>query len=448
MSNISRRELIGGVGAALPMAMAAAPGRVIGANDRINVGIIGVGNLGLRHLRDRLLPQQRENKSIQMVAACDVYEKAKQRAHDLIGLEKKDIHHDYREVLSRADVDAVVIVTPEHQHHSMAMAALRAGKDVYLEKPMTKSVDEAREVAAMVKKSGRIMQVGSQYVSDPRYHLAREVIEKGWIGNVFGIQASWGASLLHGLWQYRIEPEATAKTVDWNAWLGPAPKRPFSAERYFRWRKYWDYSGGIGPDLFYHELSPMMYSVGPQFPVRVSAHGGIRFSKEREVPDVYSMVAEYETFQVDLSGNSANSQLGANHKRAIFGREGTITFAGKGIDIKPEPNFRSKFESATGKKELHLEREPFDAMAVRMKHFENFLESIRSRKQPRFDAEFAYRVDAAIHLGVDSYRESRMMVFDGKAERVVSHAPKRPGYEGTGEEYVEPHGSLADGRVA
>jgi predicted dehydrogenase len=447
MSTISRRELLGGAGAALPM-LAAAPGRVIGANDRINVAIIGVGNLGLRHLRDRLLPQQRQQKSIQIVAACDIYEKAKQRAHDLIGLEKKDILHDYREMLTRSDIDAVVIVTPEHLHHQMAMAALRAGKDVYLEKPMTKTGDEAREVAAMVKKTGRVMQIGSQYCSDPRYHLAREVIEKGWIGPVFGIQASWGASLLHGLWQYHIEPEATARTVDWHAFLGPAPKRPFSAERYFRWRKYWDYSGGIGPDLFFHELSPMILAVGPQFPVRVSAHGGIRFSQEREVPDVFSMTAEYESFQVDLSGNSANSQLGANHKRAIFGREGTITFGGKGIDVKPEANFRSKFEKATGKKELHLEREPTNADVVRMKHFENFLESVRSRKQPVYDADFGYRVTTAIQLGVDSYRESRMMIFDAKAERLVSHAPKRPGYEGTGEEYVEPSGSQPDGRTA
>jgi hypothetical protein len=192
----------------------------------------------------------------------------------------------------------------------------------------------------------------------------------------------------------------------------------------------------------------MLLAVGPQFPARVSAHGGIRFGQEREVPDVYSMIAEYETFQVDLSGNSANSQLGSNHKRAIFGREGTVAFAGKGIDVKPEPNFRSKFEKATGKKELHLEREPTDANVVRMKHFENFLESVRSRKQPVFDADFGYRVTTAIQLGVQSYRESRMMIFDGQGERVVSHAPKRPGYEGTGEEYVEPNGSLADGRTA
>src|SRR4030095_15582497 len=116
--------------------------------------------------------------------------------------------------------------------------------------------------------------------------------------------------------------------------------------------------------------------------------------------------------------------------------EGTIAFAGKGIDVKPEANFRSKFEQATGKKELHLEREPTNADVVRMKHFENFLESVRSRKQPLYDADFGYRVTTAIQLGVQSYRESRMMLFDAKAERLISHAPRRPGFEGTGEEYV------------
>jgi predicted dehydrogenase len=445
--SVSRRELLGNATTAISIAsLAASAKRVLGANDKINVAIIGIGNLGLRHLRERLMPLAGQNR-LQMVAASDIYTRAKERARQVIGLQPKDIHHDYREMLERKDVDAVVIVTPEHLHHSMAMAALKAGKDIYLEKPLTKTIEEAAELVAVVHRSGKIMQVGSQHLSDPRTKLAREVIEKGWIGDVMGAQASNGSNSLYGQWEYRIEPEATAKTVDWNAFLGPAPKRPFSGERYFRWRKYWDYSGGIGPDIFYHDLSPLLYAMGPQFPVRVSAHGGILFAKNREVPDVYSMTAEYERMSIELSSNSGCAARSANLPKAIFGREATVTFNSKGIDVRPEALFRSKFEKATGAKELHLQQDGTDDAAIRMAHVVNFLDSVRSRKPPAFDADLGYRVTTAIQLGVESYRQSRMMLFDPRSERVVAHAPKRDGYEGTGENYDEPGNSAIDGRT-
>lgn len=425
--------------------LAASQSRILGANDRVNTALIGAGNLGLRHIRDRLLPLHNE-KAIQIVAVCDIYEKAKQRAQERTKLARKDIHHDYREMIARRDVDAVVIVTPEHLHHRMTMDSLQAGKDVYLEKPMSYSIPEAKEMAETVKKTGRVLQVGSQYLSDPRYHLAKEVIEKGWIGQIAGAQTAWGMNSMYGLWQYDIEPEANEKTIDWKAFLGPAPQRPFSAERYFRWRKYWDYSGGIGPDLFYHQLSPLLFAMGPRFPVRVSGHGGIRVFKDREVPDVFSMTTEYEDFSIELSGLSYSSAIGRHHQTAIFGREATISFVKDAIEVKPEPLFKTKFQSATGKPELRLSREPNDYEAIRMVHFRNFLESMRSRRQPVFDATFGYQVMTAIKLGCDSYRESRMMAFDPRSERVVERAPRRPGYEGTGENYQEPGASLPDGR--
>jgi predicted dehydrogenase len=444
---ISRRQLIIGAAAAVSAAPLLGMGRILGANDRINLAIIGAGNMGLRHLHDRLLPLAKGNGGIEIVAACDVYEKARQRAQALTGLQRKDIYNDYHEMLGRSDIDAVLIASPEHQHHPMAMAALRAGKDIYLEKPMTYSIEEAKEIAATVHKTHRVLQVGSQYASDPRYHLAREVIQKGWIGDVLGAQASWGGDFQHGLWEYNIEPEATEKTVDWKAWLGPAPDRPFSAERYFRWRKYWDYSGGIGTDLFYHELTPLIYAMGPQFPARVSANGGIFFSLDREVPDVYIMTAEYDKFQVTLSANSACSSLGGNFRTVIFGREATISFGKTGIDVHPEPIFRTKFEQATNQKELHLEPEPMPTDDVRMLHMKNFFSSVRSRQQPALDADLGYKVMTAIKLGVDSYRQSRMMLFDPQTEQAVQQASARPGYEGTGENYNEPGAVLPDGRV-
>jgi predicted dehydrogenase len=385
---------------------------------------------------------------IQLVAASDIYEKAKERARERIGLEARAVHHDYRDLLSRKDVDAVVIVVPEHLHHRMAMDALRAGKDVYLEKPMTFTIAEAKELEAVVRQTKRVLPVGSQHVSDPRFHAAKDIIERGLIGPVMGVQASWSASMMYGLWQYKIEPEATAKTVDWKAFLGPAPQRPFSGERYFRWRKYWDYSGGIPTDLFYHELSPLLYAVGSRFPVRVSAHGGIRVFKDREVPDVFSMIAEYQDFSIEFSGMSTAGALGRNRPMAIFGREASITFAKGGVQVTPERLFKKKFEAAAGTPSLTIEPKLSDYEEIRMVHMRDFLSSMRTRRQPVSDVGLGYRVMTAIKLGVDSYRQNRMMFFDPEREAVVDRAPQRPGYEGDGANYDEPGLALPDGRLS
>jgi predicted dehydrogenase len=425
-------------------AFAAAPARP--ANSRIGVGLIGVGNLGLRHIRERLLPLQRAGE-IQVVAASDIYEKAKQRARDLLTLPAGAVHHDYRDLLARRDVDAVVIVTPEHLHHRMAMDALKAGKDIYLEKPMTFTVAEARELEQTVKASGRVLQVGSQYLSDPRYHAAKEVIDRGWIGPVLAVQSGSGSSSLYGTWQYRIEPEATAKTVDWNAFLGPAPRRPFSTDRYFRWRKYWDYSGGIAADGFSHDLSPLLFAVGPRFPVRVSGHGGIHTWKDRETPDTFSMTAEYAGFSAELSWTGAAASLGRVRQKGIVGREALITFVKGGVKVTPDPLFRKKFEKATGKPELTLLREPTDPDEIRMIHLKDFLSAVRSRKQPVYDVSLGYRVMTAICLGVQSYRQGRMMIFDPARETLLDKAPPRPGYEGAGVNYDEPGSPQPDGRL-
>lgn len=432
----------------LPAAGAAAAARAqtTPANSRIQVGLIGVGNLGLRHLRDRLLPLERQKQRIRIAAACDIYTKARERARALTGLGERDVPGDYREMIARRDVDAVIIVTPEHLHHRMAMDALRAGKDVYIEKPMTYTIPEAAEIAACTASSGRVLQVGSQYVSDPRNRLAREVIGKGWIGKVVWAQVSTSQNSVHGIWQYFIEPEATEKTIDWPAFLGPAPKRPFSAERYFRWRKYWDYSGGIASDLLYHNLSAMMTALGPRFPVRVSATGGIYVFLDREVPDTYSMSVEYENFQVCLAGSAAAAAGGRFQRPVIYGHEGTIEFVRGGIEVRPEPTFAAQFRKRTGQDVARLEAEPKDPDVIRFGHMENFLDCMKSRAKPVFDAEFGYQVMTAIKLGVDSYRQSRLMAFDPRTRRVIEKAPPRPGFEGTGENYDEPGTKLPDGR--
>ncbi|MBI3665553.1 MAG: Gfo/Idh/MocA family oxidoreductase, partial [Acidobacteria bacterium] len=279
--------------------------RVVGANDRINFGLIGVGAMGFGHVK-QLVRRSKENGDVQVVAVSDIYTRRKKRAQEHAGLADKDVHHDFRDLVARSDVDAVLIATPDHWHARQALDALRARKDVYLQKPMTYTIEEAREVAAAVRQTGRVLQVGSQHSSDLRYHRAREVIEKGWIGSPLWAQGTFSRNSIYGEWNYTIDDDGNEETIDWKAFLGPAPRRPFSQDRYFRWRKYWDYSGGIATDLLYHKLAPLLVAVtgpgGAPFPTRVTAHGGIYVHKDREVPDSYATTVEYENFDGHQAG--------------------------------------------------------------------------------------------------------------------------------------------------
>ncbi len=234
-----------------PGVSARSASRVVGANDRIHVGMIGVGGMGTVHLQ-AFMKQTDEEKDIQIVAVSDIYTKRKQRARDIAKLTDKEVHHDYRELLARNDVDAVLIAAPDHWHGQMALDALAAGKDVYLEKPMTHTLEEARALVDAVKKYDRILQVGNQGLSAPSTRKSKELIDAGEIGPLLCAQATSARNSLLGEWNYRVEPEGTPENIDWNRWLGSAPKRPFNADRYFRFRKYWDYSGGIATDLFFH----------------------------------------------------------------------------------------------------------------------------------------------------------------------------------------------------
>jgi predicted dehydrogenase len=415
---------------------AAQAGRVISAHDRINIGMIGVGGRGRGHLR-YLVERATSKEDVRVVAVCDIYSKNKETAREISRLEAKDVHHDHAELLARSDVDAVFISTPDHWHAPQTLAALDAGKDVYLEKPMTYTLYEAREVAARVKSSGRVLQVGSQHVSDVRYHQAREIIEKGWIGQPLWVQNTYSRNSVHGEWNYRIDEEGTPENIDWAAFLGPAPERQFSPERFFRWRKYWDYSGGIATDLFYHRLAPLQLALGPQFPLRVVGNGGIYVHKDREVPDTYATTVEYENHQAVLSASMASSAANEGLPTMIYGHEAVIQFVSGGMVVLPERQFRKKFEAATGRPELLIHVGEQDIGAD---HIDNFLSAVRSRQQPVFDADFGYKVMTAIDLGVRSYRQNKLMAFDPKKEMIVGEALPRPVYEGQGLNVLEPRG--------
>ena len=284
-------------------------------------------------------------------------------------------------------------------------------------------------MADRVKKTGRILQVGSQYASEPQYFRAREAVEQGLIGKPLWAQGTYCRNTFHGEWNYTIDDEGTEENIDWKRFLGSAPKRAFSQDRYFRWRKYWDYSGGIATDLLYHRLVPFLVTLGPQFPVRVSSNGGIYVHKDREVPDTVSTTIEYPEFQVIMSSTMAADLPGAHLTPTIYGHEGTIEFRGKELVITPEPIY-----SKSGRTQQRI---PTDTRNLHIAHMENFFDCMRSRKQPNLNADFGYRAMVAIGLGVEAYRESKQLAFDAATERVIKVAPRRAAYEGSGKNVDE-----------
>ena len=299
----NRRQFVAGA-AALSLAKAATAGsanqgRVIGANDRINVAVIGTGGRGF-YVADKFDKYNNiKANSCQIVGVCDVWQRRVTNGKERF---KCSGSLDYREILNRSDVDAVIVATPDHWHARIALEAMDKGKDVYLEKPMCHTIEEVKALIDTVRETKRVVQVGSQTTSGDQWWKARKAIADGMIGTHLMSQGSYHRNSTEGEWNWKIDPNAgpTGKGddyIDWKMYTAASanPKRPYDADRYFRFRKYWDYSGGIATDLFFHVMAPMNICWGEaQFPYRVAGSGGIyQFKDEREVPDTFHFMAEY-----------------------------------------------------------------------------------------------------------------------------------------------------------
>ncbi len=434
-----------GAGVALGMAntamaaAAASQGRVIGANDRINIAVIGVGGRGSYVGRAFQSFGEKNNNACQIVAVCDVYEKRKREAAEFF---KAKGYLDYREALNHPDVDAVIVATPDHWHAKIALDAMGRGKDVYLEKPMCHTNEEIKSLVSTVKETKRVLQVGSQTTSADQWWKAKRAIADGMIGEMIMSQGSYHRNSTEGEWNWPIEASAGPHGkgddfIDWKMWLGSAQERPYDADRFFRFRKYWDYSGGIATDLFYHVVAPLNICWSePQFPYKVAGSGGIYvFKDEREVPDTFHLMAEYpKGHSLVLSSSMANSQ---HIPGLIRGHEGTIIMVEHGmfertteyITVKPE--VRRRTSRVNGEVIVHADAiggvnyaDKFGTDTIRIMvdnskdmmtaHIENFLSCMRSRQKPHLDVETGARAQALINLSVESYRKGQVMYWDEK----------------------------------
>ncbi len=420
-------------------ASARSSGRVLGANDRLAIGVIGVGGRG-SYVSSVFAEIGAKNNSCQIVAVADPYQK---RVNKNKEYHKSDGYLDYREIINRKDIDAVIVATPDHWHARVALEAMDSGKDVYLEKPMCHTIEEAHMLVNTVKETGRVLQVGSQTTSADQWWKAKKAIADGMIGKMIMSQGSYHRDSVEGEWNYPIDenagPDGKGEDfIDWKMWLGKAPQHPWDPDRFFRFRKYWDYSGGIATDLFYHVVAPLNICWDkPQFPHKVTASGGIyggpKFEYKREVPDTFHLMAEYaEGHSLVLSSSMANS---THIPGLIRGHEGTITMVDNGqfesttdhITLKPEitrhrANRDSPWEVKPmfdgykfGVEEVRIPVEKTDVMAA---HVNNFLDCMHTRQKPHLPVETGACAQVLITMAVDSYRKGKVLYFDEKTWKV------------------------------
>src|SRR5438309_787557 len=295
--------------------------RPVPPSDIVRFASIGTGVRGCE-----LLEASLRVPGIECVAVCDLYDSRHTAAQEAV---KKNVPatRNYKEILDRKDVDAVIIAVTDHQHRKVFMDACTAGKDVYCEKPMSHTVEDGFAMVEAAQKANRIAQVGSQRVSSILYAKAKEIYDSGKLGDVFFIDAYWDRNSASGAWVYPIPPDASEQTIDWNAFLDGAPKRPFSPERFFRWRCFTDYGEGLAGDLFVHLISGIHFITGTHTVAqRARSAGGLfRWKDGRDFPDLIETLYDYPTFRVYLRCNLNNDQ---GEFIGFSGTKGTLIIKG------------------------------------------------------------------------------------------------------------------------
>jgi predicted dehydrogenase len=424
--DIKRRDFLKSTAATAALA---APGLISaqGANNKINIGWIGVGtrgNAGIDWLHTA------SPNDVNLVAVCDTFDgyiaRAKDRVKTIWG-NMPATYKDYHKLLADKSIDAVYIMTPEHLHHDMAIAALKAGKHVYVEKPLAHTIEEGWDIIDAWKKSGKVCQVGTQNRSSSLYKKAKELIQQGKIGDVHFVRAYWyrNARPDEPSWRYDIPAEANPQNTDWNAFLGPAQKRAWDPHRYFQWRLYWDYSGGISTDLLVHQTDIVNFLLGKTTPKSCMASGGVyRWTAkgdDRDVPDTLSAVYDYnDKFQLNYSCYLGNDQYGYGEQ--IFGNEGTIEIISR-MDLrfyaqKPGQRGAQTAEDVRATPVLALNGpKDFNERDGAINHFRNFINAVQGKEQVIAPPTVGQEAAISGHMATLSYKQGKKIVWDEAAKK-------------------------------
>jgi predicted dehydrogenase len=388
---------------------APAVARIISANDRIVVGYIGTGSRGTEHIR-----MQKANASannIAQAAVSDLYQKRLDAAKSTIGLSEADAFTDYRKLLERKDIDAVVISTVDNWHAQVAIDALQAGKHVYGEKPLARYLEEGFRIYDTVKRTGKVMQVGSQYCSDPKYHKAAEWIRNGKLGPLAWAQGSYCRNNpKNSEWTYPVDKDANLTNLDWDRWQGNAKKTAWDPNRYFSWHKYYAYNSGILGNLLAHTFLPLLLATGPEFPRRVACTGTRKISLDRDITDTTHLLAEMPSgLTFCVAGSTVNEQ---GLPEMIRGRKATLYLASNQnrLELKPERPFAEEIDP----EEYSDASKPADLA----RHHQNFFNCIRSGATPNCNIDLALKAHSILCLAEQSERQSLTLLFDGATRTI------------------------------
>jgi len=408
-------------------------------NDHIQIALIGAGGQGQGDTGVAL-----QVPGVKLLAVADCYQGRLDHSKEIWG---KDIvtTRDYREILERKDIDAVIIATPDHWHKQAAVDAMKAGKDVYCEKPMIHLYSDGPEMIETSRATKRILQVGSQRVSSIAYAKAKALLAAGAIGQLNMVTARWDRNSSIGAWNYTVPVDASPETCDWPRFLGTAPKIPWNAEHFFQWRKWKAYGSGVAGDLFVHLFSGTHFVTNTIGPTRAMATGGLRFWKDgRDVPDVMLALFDYpEGFNLSLRVNFVDG--GDESEGLTFtGSEGMMDLNGRSVSVSRTPRekepgytvdtfteatqkatiaaYRSKYPVTRPEDKTDIGYERYvvpDGYSDSYDHFSNFFDAVRSRTPVVEDAVFGFRAAGAALLSNLSYEKDSVVHWDPKSMKVV-----------------------------
>ena len=447
-SNLSRRNFLGLTAAAGttlaaetilldPDPLWALP-QALAPSDRVRFGMIGIGMQGSGLLGNSIaLP------GVECVAACDLYDGRHTLSREITNSPALPVTRRYHELLDNKEIDCIVAAVPDHWHKQVVVDAVSAGKDIYCEKPMSHTAADGVEMVAAAKKAGRIVQIGSQRVSSVVLAKARELVQQGALGDLMMVEGSLGRNDPTGAWEYPPPPDLSTQNLDWDTWLGTAPKIPFNPERFARWRCWKEYGTGVAGDLLVHLISGMMYVLNlTEPPKRAMASGGIlRWKDGRNMPDVHATLFEYGQnpvyMRLNLGTETPETYRFMGSKGILDITEFQVTFTPQSGNDDSPSYYTTSYPHALREqylKQWHAEHDPAPGHepapeSVMYKsvsfdeekpHLWNFFQSVKSRKPVTEDAVFGHHAALACHMANESYFRQTAVRWDETSKTIKS----------------------------
>lgn len=404
-------------------ALAAAPAflRAQNSNTKLTIGWVGTGSRG-DYLMQRMYV---DNKDVaQVTAVCDAYTGNLARAKDRVSTLGGNIpktYADYKDLLADKSIDVVFISTPEHLHYPMFMAAIAAGKNIYVEKPLAHTIEQGAEMVAAAEKAGKVVQVGTQNRSNALYIKAKEMVAQGLIGDIHYVRAFWYRNSLEDnpAWRYKIPADASPANTDWARFLEGAPAHDFDLQRFYQWRLYNDYSGGISTDLLVHQTDITNFVCGKTVPATCMASGGIyRWVNhdDRDVADTLSAIYEYkDKFHINYSCYFGNDHFGYGEQ--FMGNEGTIEVLNRqSLNFYPEKFAGKPPAQVAARQELSMNLPGNDNKAVEA-HITNFLNAVRGKGQVIAPPSVGQQAAISGHMATLSFKAGKKIVWDDQVSK-------------------------------